>query len=229
MLKIEITDVQTLDEKTLISLSKFLLNLAGHELSDKVPINVTVAAPPKVSECLLPIPPIDVVPPKMISQPLVNPASFPPTSLAPPPVANTVELDVDGLPWDNRIHARTKNKTVDGKWKPMRGVNPKLVDKVTQDLKQTMKVPNPFAKPKIANVIPPPPPPPVIVDENLSMPTVMEFPELMGKITAAITQNILTYNDIENVAKEIGLVQFRDLNVRPDLVPLVASKLNLLN
>lgn len=39
------------------------------------------------------------------------------------PSANGVELDTDGIPWDERIHASTKSKNADGRWKKKKGMN----------------------------------------------------------------------------------------------------------
>lgn len=73
--------------------------------------------------------------------------------VAPPPPANTapitttpgvassvagVDLDANGLPWDNRIHAGTKRKNADGSWTAKRGVDPALVATVEAELRQVM-------------------------------------------------------------------------------------------
>ena len=55
----------------------------------------------------------------------------------PPPTASTdsAELDANGLPWDMRIHASTKTKMKDGKWKYRRG----LAGNVRQDVEAELK------------------------------------------------------------------------------------------
>lgn len=51
-----------------------------------------------------------------------------------PEVMDT-ELDAAGFPWDNRIHAGTKTKTVDGCWKRKRGISEELVGQVQAEFK----------------------------------------------------------------------------------------------
>lgn len=58
----------------------------------------------------------------------------------PAPVAEAsevtdTELDAAGFPWDDRIHASTKTKTVDGYWKRKRGVSEELVGQVQAEFK----------------------------------------------------------------------------------------------
>jgi hypothetical protein len=63
------------------------------------------------------------------------------------------ELDVRGLPWDARIHAKTKAKKVDGTWRNKRAVNKDLLAKVEAELKDGLSVETvttsdePFAEP----------------------------------------------------------------------------------
>lgn len=40
-----------------------------------------------------------------------------------PAETNDNELDIDGIPWDETIHAGTKNKNKDGRWKRKKGVS----------------------------------------------------------------------------------------------------------
>jgi hypothetical protein len=44
-------------------------------------------------------------------------------------------LDADGLPHDDRIHAGSKEKNANGKWKRRRGVDDAIVEQVTAQLK----------------------------------------------------------------------------------------------
>ncbi|MBQ4838810.1 hypothetical protein [Pseudoalteromonas luteoviolacea] len=48
----------------------------------------------------------------------------------------SVEVDKNGIPWDERIHASTKTQTDKGVWKKKRGVNDKLFNEVVAELKQ---------------------------------------------------------------------------------------------
>lgn len=55
--------------------------------------------------------------------------------------ANAPATDINGLPWDERIHAGTKALNADGSWRNKRGVDPKLLAKVTKELQATMSAP----------------------------------------------------------------------------------------
>lgn len=45
-------------------------------------------------------------------------------------VTTTVELDKNGIPWDERIHAGTKRKNADGTWSLKKGVDKELVAQI---------------------------------------------------------------------------------------------------
>lgn len=72
--------------------------------------------------------------------PLPAPAAAAPAApAAPSSPAGGVELDKDGLPWDERIHAGTKRKNDDGRWTKKRGLNdPALVTRVVAQLRAQM-------------------------------------------------------------------------------------------
>lgn len=50
-------------------------------------------------------------------------------------------LDKDGLPWDERIHAGSKQQNKDGSWKKRKGVKPDYVAAVEAELRQRMQAP----------------------------------------------------------------------------------------
>lgn len=54
---------------------------------------------------------------------------------APTTLASGVELDKNGLPWDERIHAGTKTKLKSGEWKAKKQVDPALVAQVEAELR----------------------------------------------------------------------------------------------
>lgn len=53
----------------------------------------------------------------------------------PADIANA-ELDKEGLPWDERIHAGTKTKTQKGVWTRKKGLDDKVFDAVVAELRQ---------------------------------------------------------------------------------------------
>ena len=72
--------------------------------------------------------------------PFVPPAPPVGTVPLPPTVASVgtdapVERDTDGLPWDARIHAGTRGRNTDGRWKARKGLNdPAMVARVKAEL-----------------------------------------------------------------------------------------------
>ena len=61
--------------------------------------------------------------------------SVPTPQVTPQQIANA-ELDVDGLPWDARIHAGTKTKTQKKQWTRKKGVDDAVFDAVIAELRQ---------------------------------------------------------------------------------------------
>lgn len=67
------------------------------------------------------------------------PAPAAPVAPAPqvtPAEVAAAELDADGLPWDERIHASTKTKTAKGVWTKRRGTDDATHDAVIAELRQ---------------------------------------------------------------------------------------------
>jgi hypothetical protein len=78
--------------------------------------------------------------------------SVPTTSSMPPVVPSVpnaaganvnVEVDRDGLPWDVRIHASSKAKNADGRWRGKRGIDDAVIAQVTAELRQVAAIPTP--------------------------------------------------------------------------------------
>lgn len=46
----------------------------------------------------------------------------------------TVERDINGLPWDERIHSSSRSKNADGSWRGRKGVPPPTIAKVKAEL-----------------------------------------------------------------------------------------------
>jgi hypothetical protein len=97
-----------------------------------------------------------------------------------PTNASAVELDADGLPWDERIHSSNHKKTSDGKWWAKRGVDDIARLKVEAELRALLEpltsadgsvdpthapVPPPPPAPAASSAPPPPPPPPPVKTE----------------------------------------------------------------
>lgn len=72
---------------------------------------------------------------KVVLEPKVAPVGPAPE---PMPIAvenNPHELDVDGYPWDERIHASGRSKTAGGQWRKRRGTAPARVAQVEAELR----------------------------------------------------------------------------------------------
>jgi hypothetical protein len=111
-----------------------------------------------------------------------------------------VELDANGIPWDQRIHAKTKTQTVKGVWKRAKGIDDKLFDSVMAELTNA-EVATPAAgttppPPPGVKAATPPPPPGVSSAENadkkkaMSMIAILtdEFGVDYGLILAALSE-----------------------------------------
>lgn len=184
--------------------------------------------------------------------PAPSPVAVPPTAPAPTvpaaPIAGTVELDADGLPWDARIHsgpADKRPKNADGRWRRGRGVDDETVATVTAELRQIMGAPAPApipaaaptpepvpapaspppapvaAVPTPAPAAPPPTPEPAGMVSGPAVVTtaVSTFADLMKKVTRMQTAGLVTVETTSQIAASLGLTGLRDLMQRPDLVP----------
>ena len=150
-------------------------------------------------------PPVNQAPPLEQTQPPVNQA--PPVEQTQPPVNQMRPVDADGVVWDGRIHASTKTKTQDGRWKKKRGVDANLVAQVMAELQGRQSAP-PINQTQAATV-----PSQITTIEQLSM----RFGDLIaqGKIDMAGMQQIM-----------MDTVGFSNINqLQPHQVAQVAAAL----
>jgi hypothetical protein len=89
------------------------------------PPPVTPAAPPAPASSQVPVPP-----------PTTQGAASPATTAA--ATGTPDELDKSGMPWDARIHQKTKGTKKDGTWKIQKGIDSAIVSAVTQELHARM-------------------------------------------------------------------------------------------
>lgn len=184
---------------------------------------VPVVMPATTSTAPLPVP----VPPAPTPASVAPPAA--PTTGSPAP---GVELDTRGLPWDARIHARTKSKTANGQWKNARGIDAAEVTRIEAELRNLMAipaaapavpVPPPLvpAAPAIAPPSVPAPPAPPASGATAASPS--SFPELMLRISGAQTQRQLNQTQVSAVVAKYALPGIAALTQRPDLIPSFAA------
>lgn len=159
-----------------------------------------------------------------------------------------VELDINGLPWDGRIHSANKSQNADGSWRNRRQA--KDDNRTTEEWKQYISTveaelkgaisgdtvaddtpppppvvdaePTPFDQAVTADVPPPaddvPPPPPSDVP-------VKTFPELMKLVTSNAAKGSVA--KVQQILTEMNLGSLQTLNTaRPDMVSTVYAKLS---
>lgn len=148
------------------------------------------------------------------------------------PAVNYEDLDVDGLPWDHRIHSSSKAKLKDGTWRQRRGVDPDVYEKVVTELRATMAAGTAVDTPAepttqtdpVAQTAPPPPaaetetktappPPPAAETEE---PT---FQTLMFKVSKLKVDGVINDEQFKSIYNHFELPTFAAFAQRPDLIP----------
>lgn len=76
-----------------------------------------------------------VAQPVVVQEPVVAQEPVAQEPVAPAVAEVAAELDTAGLPWDARINAKNKAKTVGGTWKMGRGINPETIQAVHAELR----------------------------------------------------------------------------------------------
>ncbi len=158
--------------------------------------------------------PVTPAAPAQVTQP-VAPAA--PAEIVQPP---GVTLDAAHLPWDARIHGAKRSFIANGTWKNKRGVDPALVAQVEGELRAAMAAQPPAqaaqpVAPAAPAVVPGAenPPPPGEIPTDPALPTPVDFPSLMKRITD------------EKVDHETAEAAVRSINVQGiDSIPLLAAR-----
>ena len=151
--KIEISDLGSISKGDLVKVAKFMLEFAGY--SEPAPVAAPVVAAPAQHvwpEDVAPTAAFAPGPVKMVTAPPVaNVAPVPPAPQAP-----GIEVDAQGMPWDNRIHSGSRAKVADGSWRQKRNLDPNLLAQVEGELRATMGLPaqEPVSAPAPAPVSP---------------------------------------------------------------------------
>lgn len=167
-------------------------------------------------------------------------APTPPAPTVPPiktstPLAHT-ELDVQGIPWDSRIHARTKSKNPDGSWKAMRGLDPAKYQQVIAELGRIASIPHTVTPP--TNPVPPPKPPVAPITAPESEPLVVDglpieddeltFDGFLMKIMNAVDDKKIKREKIIELCAEFGLKGIPQLATNMDLLPEFNARIDKL-
>lgn len=147
-----------------------------------------------------------LAPPSPPSAP--SPAAVAPSTSAPAAApASSADVDKNGLPWDERIHASSRAKIADGSWRMKRGVQQHVVDEVEAQLHAQAPVAAPPAPPG-----PPAPPAAPVAGAGLT------FGQLAKRVGAKITLGELTAADLAAKMAALGFPGgLHEANARPDM------------
>lgn len=173
--------------------------------------------PLDIEEELIPVPPevVNIPAPPPSAAQIFNPVN----GLNLPAVAKpSVELDVQGMPWDVRIHARTKTKMKDGSWKKLRGVGPDVVKRVEGELKTVQNIPAP--PPSVAVPVAPVTAT-AVIPAAPAVTAVPGFTDLMALVTKSITEGTLKRDQVVEVLKPFGIPSLPLVSTRLDLIPAI--------
>lgn len=258
MIKIEITDIENIDKRTLIATGEYLIDLGKirnpeemiDELKDtskrladayaektedverersvdeqldmqQLPgvreFAEAVHAGARISEVMNDIIEEELIPspPEVVNIPPLASDVFNPVNALPLPPGYAppkVELDIHGLPWDMRIHARTKTKMKDGSWKKLRGVGPEILKKVESQLQAVQNIPAPPASVPVAPVV-----------GGTGEVAAPGFSDLMTIVTKAITEGKLKRDQVTDVLKPFGIPSLPLVSTRLDLIPAIIT------
>jgi len=195
MIKIIIVDPEKMDASTLVATALYL-----RQLADRVPVAPVPVEPVPVEP--VPVAPVPVEPVEPVARfnPFSRPLSNPDTG-----------LDSAGMPWDTRIHTRTRSKDDNGVWLKKRGKMPETVTAVETELKAVMV---------------PAPPALVILPPGSTKPAPMDFIGLMKVITGYITAGKLTRDQVNEIVQQLGLESLPKLTSFPTLIPEVLERIN---
>lgn len=139
---------------------------------------------------------------------VIPPAPMPDTPVltAVPSAPSPVDLDKNGIPWDERIHSSSRAKIADGSWKLKRGVDANLATEVKAELGGL----TPVATPPV-----PVPVAPAAPDGKAA------FVALVTKASRAIAEKKITPEQMAAICATVGIPNVMALSAKLDLVPAV--------
>lgn len=170
-----------------------------------------------------------------------------PSPTPPPSVLPDFELDSRGMPWDERIHSRTRSKLANGTWKYKRGITPAEKTAVEAEIATNTESPVPASRPEQETAVqldtetaapaPKPPeaprapaastapkaPPPAaapVAPENIT------YEHIQAKVTAGIQASKINADVLMPLLNRHGLNTMRDLMKFPEFLPAVSADLD---
>jgi hypothetical protein len=156
--------------------------------------------------------------------PIVQPAVVPTAGATGGSPASGVEVDIHGLPWDERINAGTKSKNKDGSWMAKRGLNDAaLVARVKAELRAVAAGAPAGAVPFVPPVAASAPAQPVAPSEPAGPPTTFE--DFSKRVTAAIVAGQVAPNSPQDACTAFQLPSVTSLQQNPAYLPHVWARL----
>ncbi len=154
---------------------------------------------------------------------------------------SSVELDAEGLPWDGRIHARTKTKTANLHWKKKRGVEAAVYQTVVNELRAVMAAPPGVASESASEATPPipnaaesfatqsaPVATPSVATPSVATPPVATaveapatFPEFLKAVSGLIGSQATTMEAVVGILNTHSVPNMQMMGNRADLIPQV--------
>ena len=206
---------------------------------------VPVPPPPAPSTAVAEAPPTAPVAPPVTSAPTVAvppapptvPAAAAPAAPAAPSSPAGIEVDADGLPWDARIHANSKEgkpKNADGRWRQRRGLNDAaLKARVEAELRQAMGaaasvpvVPTVPAPPVAVPTAPAPAAPAASTTAAPPAPSEEAAPQFLARVGGMLASGALTQDRLNAALASAGLSTMAQLIVAPALIPVVRAQID---
>ena len=135
-------------------------------------------------------------------------------------------VDAHGVPWDERIHAKNKAKTVAGSWKLKKNVDPLFVKNVITELKGGLVSTSGSIVNPIAATTKTLPPLPQVVTEAPKIPEIT-FDEICAVVTGAMDSGKLTHTEVVNIMLDFNLPSLKFLHDKPELFQAVLEKVNI--
>jgi hypothetical protein len=174
-----------------------------------------------------------LAPPAPPAPPALPPIPPAPPAIPPAPGAalTPVERDTAGVPYDARIHNKSRTKKQDGTWKLAKGIDSAVVAAVLAEIKGAPAaplVPAAPAAPSAPPVPPPPPPSPTVGNAApaAAVPSVISFRDVMKKVTENQTAGKLSKAQIDHALGQVG---FKPDELAPLVMPANAQLLAAFN
>ena len=167
-------------------------------------------------------------------------AAMAPPQLTPTPVQQVatqattagMELDKDGVPWDDRIHAGTKNKTAKGLWTRKRGISDDDYNTITAALKaqaggvvpqQQPVAPTPVAQQAAPIPAPQPESAPVQMPSNV-VAAPMSFDAFMVELHTRMQSGIISAEYVAQVNQMHAISAIPELQNDPQKLAAIVAQ-----